>query len=195
MRIFVEVDWFKSFKLIFNIASDEKRTQCKLIRYRNLCNSILVRQSTSLLLNDLQTCPESTSSLWSIYLVTCWCNVVAMGTRSKQSCHVHARILDRDAIHVYHHLLCGYHSCAAHVLRASWFQLQCRISCSLRLEMSANSRIIRFGFFDHEEYEEKGKRKHRASCKFCKAKSPKLTEFCGTTSNFTRHLQRVHKTK
>lgn len=59
--------------------------------------------------------------------------------------------------------------------------------------MSANSLIIQFAYYEHEEYEDNGKKKHKASCKFCTPMAPKLTEFKGTTSGFTRHLRRRHK--
>ena len=58
--------------------------------------------------------------------------------------------------------------------------------------MSANSSVIRFGFTDHKEIvcHTTNKKKHSAVCKFCKAC---LTERGGTTSTFTRHLERKHR--
>ena len=58
--------------------------------------------------------------------------------------------------------------------------------------MSANSRVIKFAFTGHEEYVDRGKRKQRAKCKYCKAK---ISEVKGTTSAFTKHMQRKHKEK
>ena len=60
--------------------------------------------------------------------------------------------------------------------------------------MSANSRVILFGFVEHKEFicEKTNKKKQIAKCKFCK-KSTTITEVSGTTSNYTRHLQRSHK--
>ncbi|CAK6973106.1 hypothetical protein AALO_G00107380 [Scomber scombrus] len=56
--------------------------------------------------------------------------------------------------------------------------------------MSANSAIIKFAFMEHKEICSPGTRKkHSAKCKFCKVS---LTETAGTTSTFTRHLERRH---
>lgn len=44
--------------------------------------------------------------------------------------------------------------------------------CPDEVAMSADSRIIKFGFYDHEEFEERGRKKHRARCKFCKPSTP-----------------------
>lgn len=60
--------------------------------------------------------------------------------------------------------------------------------------MSAESKVIKFAFLDHIEYEENGKPKHRARCKFCPQKNI-LSDVRGTTSNFYKHLKRVHKNK
>ena len=58
--------------------------------------------------------------------------------------------------------------------------------------MSANLSVVRLGFTDHKDFvcHTNNKRKHYAICKFCKAC---LTETEGTTSTFTRHLERKHR--
>lgn len=60
--------------------------------------------------------------------------------------------------------------------------------------MSANSRVILFGFTEHKEFicQKTKKKKQTAKCKFCKDPTT-ITDVSGTTSNFTRHLQRTHK--
>ena len=62
--------------------------------------------------------------------------------------------------------------------------------------MSKNSAVIKYGYVNHREYEDKieGNQKHSAVCKFC-ANPLIISERKGTTSAFVRHLQRFHKAK
>ncbi|KAK7138517.1 hypothetical protein R3I94_013977 [Phoxinus phoxinus] len=58
--------------------------------------------------------------------------------------------------------------------------------------MSANSLVIKFAFVEHNEFfcTSSNKKKHSAKCRFCKVC---FTETAGTTSTFTRHLERKHR--
>ena len=61
--------------------------------------------------------------------------------------------------------------------------------------MSSNSSVIKFGFKDHKEFTtKKADKKHSAVCNFC-TKTTRISERCGTSSAFTRHLSRAHKAK
>ncbi|KAL3973695.1 hypothetical protein ACER0C_024902 [Sarotherodon galilaeus] len=55
--------------------------------------------------------------------------------------------------------------------------------------MSATSSVIKFAFIEHKEFSVNAKKKHLAKCRFCKVS---LTDTVGTTSTFTRHLERKH---
>ncbi|XP_039863020.1 E3 SUMO-protein ligase ZBED1-like [Simochromis diagramma] len=55
--------------------------------------------------------------------------------------------------------------------------------------MSATSSVIKFAFIEHKEFLVNAKKKHSAKCRFCKVS---LTKTAGTTSTFTRHLERKH---
>ena len=62
--------------------------------------------------------------------------------------------------------------------------------------MSKESAIIKFAFVNHKEYQNKkaGNEKHSAVCEFC-SNQHTISDGKGTTSAFTRHMQRFHKAK
>ena len=50
-------------------------------------------------------------------------------------------------------------------------------------------KVVKFGFIDYKIDKKSGSA--TAVCKFCKSKTS-ITEKIGTTSNFVRHLSRLH---
>lgn len=56
--------------------------------------------------------------------------------------------------------------------------------------MATIPRVIKFGFKDIQQQEQTV----TATCLFCKKKTP-ISDKVGTTSNFVKHLKRIHPSK